>query len=123
PPARHRARRSTSRQARPACFTSPAAGRLATRSCTQMWGLSSSCSGRGCSVSSSTRDERVATSSLAIVVVNYNDLTASLCCLESIHTACPGSLLVLVDNASRDDPREVVHSRLPETVVIRLERN
>jgi len=73
-------------------------------------------------VSSSTRAED-GPASVAAVVVNYNDPTASLRCLRSIREASPETLLVLVDNGSREDCRDAVREQLPEAVVVRLARN
>jgi GT2 family glycosyltransferase len=73
-------------------------------------------------VSSSTRAED-RRGSVAAVVVNYNDLTASLRCLRSIRDASPETLLVLVDNGSHNDCREAVSAQEPDATVVRLERN
>lgn len=57
------------------------------------------------------------------MVVAWNDLERTLNSLRSIEETHPGALLVLVDNASEDDPTAVVRSHLPAARVVRLSSN
>lgn len=61
--------------------------------------------------------------SVAVVVVNWNDLESTLGCLESVRTASPDALMVLVDNASDIDPSVPVRQAFPEAEVVRLDSN
>jgi GT2 family glycosyltransferase len=77
---------------------------------------------RGCWVLSSTRaEDRLST--VAVAVVNWNDLPSTLRCLESVREASPVSMLLLVDNGSDEDPRSTGEVTCPDVHVVRLEAN
>lgn len=60
----------------------------------------------------------------AIVVLNYNGLDDTLLCLESIRPlAAQGVVVILVDNASRVDPRDAASAILPDMIYVRNAEN
>lgn len=59
-----------------------------------------------------------------VVILNYNGLSDSLACLETlVPQRHPGLELLMVDNASDADPTAAVHDRFPDIPVLRLTEN
>jgi GT2 family glycosyltransferase len=59
---------------------------------------------------------------LAVVIVNWNDTTASIRALRSVEATEP-VLTILVDNSSLDDPTGAVLAAKPEAQILRLPAN
>lgn len=70
-------------------------------------------------------DENGVSTTLAIVIVNYNSGDYLLAALERLRGDPPGveHVVVVVDNGSADGSVEAVESRFPEVVVLRNARN
>ena len=58
-----------------------------------------------------------------IVTVNYNGLEDTRKCLRSLADLTPSANVIVVDNASRIDPRPVLESEFPWAVLVRNEVN
>src|SRR5262249_20107125 len=64
--------------------------------------------------------------SLWIVILNWNGLQDTLTCLESLSKAdlsCVEPHTLVVDNASRDDPRADIECRFPSVETVRMSHN
>lgn len=61
---------------------------------------------------------------VSIITVNYNQTELTCALLDSIRRQdYRATELIVVDNASREDPREAILGRFPEVVYLRSERN
>ena len=66
----------------------------------------------------------MASSRVAVVVLNWNGREDTLACLASLSTVRDGSLtLIVVDNASSDGTIEAIRARFPEVVVCENDEN
>jgi GT2 family glycosyltransferase len=64
--------------------------------------------------------------SVTIVVLNWNGLADTLRCLESLCRVDLGSykiVIVVVDNASEEDPTPAITSQFPQVKILRLDEN
>lgn len=61
---------------------------------------------------------------VSIISVNYNQLEASCSFLDSLRKITyPNTEIILIDNASREDPSELISKEYPEVIMIRSEEN
>ena len=61
---------------------------------------------------------------VSIITINYNQLAHTLDLLRSIRAATYKNVeVIVVDNASKEDPNEEIKKQDPETIVIRSEKN
>jgi GT2 family glycosyltransferase len=64
--------------------------------------------------------------SVWIVILNWNGLEDTLACLESLSRADVSLVeahTLVVDNASRDDPRPAIERRFPSVEIVRMGDN
>jgi GT2 family glycosyltransferase len=61
---------------------------------------------------------------VSIITVNYNQTKVTLDLLKSLESVTyPNIEMIVVDNASKENPVEIIHQKFPEVITIRIEEN
>lgn len=59
----------------------------------------------------------------AVVLVNYNGLSDTLDCIDSLHKSTVPLKIIVIDNASKDDETYFISQKYPDVKVFRQEEN
>ena len=60
---------------------------------------------------------------IAVVLVNYNGLSDTLDCIDSLYKSTVPLKVIVIDNASKDDETYFVSQKYPDVKVFRQEEN